>query len=376
MVECVPEGADQAEGEEGDLNEASAMTAAGSTETDMLEAGDVWNGVYTCQGEQEFELRLIKALEVKVKVSEDEGDHQEFSGVLGFKHTLARGAYRVRVVYHIPTRVLKVIPGPWVYKPRDFMPLGFKGSLDRISSLMYGVLPECENGPWWLRRQPARSDSEQSVGQVAGLLKHFDIQTEGLDLGDESWPSDEGVVAANADDTDLTGEGGRGTKTVGDDDAVDEEEEEADAIAHIQKIMKEKFGADIQVKVVTLDGEEVDASEDDELEDDGTLFDEGEDDNEAPEEHEYVDEGGILKQVAGVTDPPVPHSSQKKNRLSKADLQRVMSKLTDYVEKANEKQEKSSAEAAALHGKRLRMEKFYRGNTGHQNPGQPQAPPN
>lgn len=108
-----------------------------------VEVGDVWSGQYVCQGEQKLILRIIKRISHAVSVDGlAPSDRVVFAGVLGFRHTLANGVYRVRVVVDPSEGRMIVVPGPWVHQPTDFLPLGFKGSVDPEGTLVFGVLPE------------------------------------------------------------------------------------------------------------------------------------------------------------------------------------------------------------------------------------------
>jgi hypothetical protein len=105
--------------------------------------GDVWHGQYVCQGEQHLLMRIIKKIPIAAKANSlAPTDRVAYAGILGFRHTLASGVYRVRVVVDPADHRIIVVPGPWVHQPSDFMPLGFKGSIDPDGTLIFGVLPE------------------------------------------------------------------------------------------------------------------------------------------------------------------------------------------------------------------------------------------
>lgn len=161
---------------------------------DVIQPCDVWTGHYTCQGEQLLQLEIVKVLSPPVPAgptqqrhtgttggdtrdsdhrghdgdpadptaaraaadapedsvyddndvhgtertttADNVGDMVHFAAVLTFKHTLADGVYRARGRYNVTAHRMVLEPGPWIYHPDGFAPLGFSGM-----SMAYVAIP-------------------------------------------------------------------------------------------------------------------------------------------------------------------------------------------------------------------------------------------
>eukprot|EP00038_Savillea_parva_P002901 m.118878 g.118878 ORF g.118878 m.118878 type:complete len:280 (+) comp10995_c0_seq3:245-1084(+) len=239
--------------------------------------------------------------------------------------------------------------------------------------------------PHWMRRGEAG---------MSHLRRTGDIDTEGNDWDDDN-------DDANDDDADI------------DDIHSNHDEVVDDAAERIKRIMRERFGADIQIKVVTVDDDDIDEEAMGDMDADGV----GDfDDVNNHHDHDNLDgldgdvegegagrrgeaQGGGAAEDGGLyggsddavmggdgdgveeeglpsyTGPTVNDDhgndhggggrrpTKASNRITSKQLERVVSLLSDRFVQETKEQEKVSAEAAAIHGKRLRMEQVYRAHT-------------
>ena len=104
-----------------------------------VRTGQVWTGFYSCQGEHWLRTRIVG-------VSEEDGGVQ---AVVSFRHRGGAG------VFFVEGRVesggsMSLRPSRWVARPEGFSAVELIGRLDADATTFFGVVPECDDGPFSL----------------------------------------------------------------------------------------------------------------------------------------------------------------------------------------------------------------------------------